>query len=611
MLKTKTPVWQERFRVPFMPFSHLAKANPARGLMISNQDNGFFQLYAWDIPAGKLEQLTHLPTGTISGQISADGKFVFYLDDQTGQERGHLTRVPFDGGQPVDLTPDFDPYVLRGMETSHTGNKLAFNPIDQNGFQLWVIDISPEGEYGIPRQILKSTAPAWENKLSHNGELVATISTQRAGETRRYSTLVFDTDSGEQVGERWDENGSIEIVAFSPVSGDMRLLLTNSASGFRRPLIWNPITDEQRVFDLAGLQGEVVPIDWSPDGKRVLLNQFHQAAQKLYLYEVATDTLTRLNHPKGAYGVMGGIMGGIACFANQEEIFTHWQDATTPMSIISLDANSGEKVRDLFAVENVPPGHPWESIAFTSSDGQEIQGWLSIPKGEGPFPAIIEMHGGPHAVETEAYKPVSQSWVDSGFAYLNINFRGSTSFGRDFQEKIWGNLGHWELEDMAAARAWLIGQGIAQPDAILLIGASYGGYLTLLALGKQPELWAGGIAIAAVSDWKINYKDASEALQGAFRGWFNGSPDEAPEQYAKSSPITYAEQVKAPVLIFQGRNDTRTTARQMEMYEDRLKELGKDVEVIWYEAGHLEGDLDEMIRFHEKQLDFVQHAIYG
>ena len=144
-----------------------------------------------------------------------------------------------------------------------------------------------------------------------------------------------------------------------------------------------------------------------------------------------------------------------------------------------------------------------------------------------------------------------------------------------------------------------------------MTGGSYGGYLTLLGLGKQPELWAGGIAGAAISDWQINYEDASEAMQGAFRGWFKGSPDEVPEQYARSSPITYAEQVEAPVLIFQGRNDSRTTARQMEMYETRLKELDKDIEVIWYQAGHLDGDLNEMIRFHEKELDFVRHAIYG
>ncbi len=610
-MSSKTTIWQDRFRVPFTPFSYLAKANPERGLVVSNQNNGFFQLYAWDVPSEKLVQVTDLPKGTISGQISVDGKFVLYLDDQTGHERGHLTRIPFGGGEPVDLTPGLDPYVLRGMEFSRTGDKLAFNPINQDGFQLWIIDISLEGEYSSPRQIFKSQAPAWEAKLSHKGELVAMISTQRAAETRRYSTIVFDTTNGKQVGECWDDNGSVELVTFSPVPGDIRLLLTTSASGFRRPLIWHPVRDEQTHFELPSLLGEVVPVDWSPDGKRVLLNQFNQAVQTLYNYDVETHTLTKLNHPKGAYGVMGGVMGGVAYFATNDEIFTHWQDAVTPMSIISLDAKSGKKVRNLFTNRNVPTSHPWQSITYNSSDGQEIQAWLSIPEGEGPFPTIINMHGGPHAVETEAFKPLAQSWVDHGFAFLNINFRGSTTFGRDFQEKIWGNLGHWELEDMAAARDWLVKQGIARPDAILLEGGSYGRYLTLLGLGKQPKLWAGGIATAAISDWKANYEDASEAMQGAFRGWFRGSPDDIPEQYAKSSPITYAEQVAVPVLIFQGKNDSRTTARQMERYEARLKELGKDIEVVWFEAGHLEGDLKEMIRFHEKELAFAKRVTCG
>ncbi|MCP5097512.1 MAG: S9 family peptidase, partial [Chloroflexi bacterium] len=540
---TKTNLWQDRFRMPFTPFSYLAKANPNRGLVISNRDDGSFQLYAWDIPAGAIKQLTNLPKGTIGGQISADGQFVYYLDDQTGHEQGHIVRIPFSGGESVDLTPDAAPYVLRGMETSHTGNIFAFNPINQDGFQLWVIDMSAAGEMGTPRQLYQSKAPAWGAKLSHNGELVSMISTERAAETRRYSTLVFDTSSGEKVGELWDERGSIEVVAFSPVPDDMRLLVTTSASGFCRPLIWNPIDNTQTQFEVQDLNGDVVPIDWSPDGKRVLLNQFSHAAQTLYLYDTEQHRLTKLNHPKGAYGVMGGVMGGVACFASEDEIFTHWQDATHPMSIISLDAYSGEKMRELVTVENVPPSHPWESITYTSSDGQEIQGWLSEPAGVGPFPTIINMHGGPHAVETEAFKPLAQSWVDHGFAYLNINFRGSTTFGRDFQEKIWGNIGHWELEDMVAAREWLIDQGIALPDAIMLTGGSYGGYLTLLGLAKRPELWAGGIASAAISDWTVNYEDASEAMKGAFRGWFKGSPDDIPEQYAISSPMTYAEQI--------------------------------------------------------------------
>lgn len=138
-----------------------------------------------------------------------------------------------------------------------------------------------------------------------------------------------------------------------------------------------------------------------------------------------------------------------------------------------------------------------------------------------------------------------------------------------------------------AARQFLVSQGIARPDAILLTGASYGGYLTLLGLGRRPELWSGGMALVAIADWVALYADEAESLRGYQRAFFGGTPEETPEQHRISSPITYAEHVQSPIIVIQGRNDTRTPARQLELYENRLRELGKDIVVHWFDAGHL------------------------
>jgi dipeptidyl aminopeptidase/acylaminoacyl peptidase len=94
-------------------------------------------------------------------------------------------------------------------------------------------------------------------------------------------------------------------------------------------------------------------------------------------------------------------------------------------------------------------------------------------------------------------------WVDHGYAYFSLNFRGSTTFGTAYREQIWGDVGHWEVEDLVAARQWLVDNGVTHPDQVLLTGGSYGGYLTLFALGVRPELWAGGIAEVATADWRI------------------------------------------------------------------------------------------------------------
>jgi dipeptidyl aminopeptidase/acylaminoacyl peptidase len=238
-----------------------------------------------------------------------------------------------------------------------------------------------------------------------------------------------------------------------------------------------------------------------------------------------------------------------------------------------------------------------------------IQGWLGVPEGKGPFPVILHTHGGPVVVATELFLPSSQCWMDHGFAFLTINYRGSITFGREFQEKIWGNPGHWEVEDMAAAREWLVREGIARPDAILLTGGSYGGYNTLMALGKQPDLWAGGMALVAISDWAMLYEDSADTLKGYLVALFGGTPQEKPEQYRLSSPITYAQQVSAPVLIIQGRNDTRTPSRPVEVYERELKELGKPIEVQWYDAGHLGAGVERDIQDYEIMLRFAYRVL--
>jgi dipeptidyl aminopeptidase/acylaminoacyl peptidase len=603
--------WKQRFRAPKIFWTHLATANPTRGLAISNRESSAFQLYAWDVPGGELRQLTDEPGGILQGLISPDGRHVYYLQDRQGNELGHIVRLPFEGGESGDVTPGLTPYTLRGFRISRVGNLLAFNPVSADGFQLYVINLEPNGEFDDPRLIYRTKQETWKSIPSYAGEIVAMQSTERAGGMRRYSVLAFDTASSEQIGEVWDgPESSVEPVVFFGGGGGLRRRGPTPPTGFKRPLIWNLRTGERTNLPLAELEGEVVPLDWSLDGRRILLSQFNQAIQQLYLYDPAGDTLIRLNHPDGAFGVYDNLFGWAAYFGAEGEIFGHWQDAAHPFQLIALDGETGVKTRVALSAGEVPPGHAWQSITFTSSDGQEIQGWLGLPDGQGPFPAILDVHGGPHMVVTELFDPIGQAWLDHGFVYLTINFRGSTTFGREFQEKIWGNVGHWELEDMVAARNWLIERGIARPDAILLHGESYGGFLTLFGLGKRPDLWAAGLVVAPCTDWTEAYKDASDALKGAFRAWFGGAPGEKPEQYAASSPITYVENVRAPAFIVQGRHDTRTPAREVELYEARMKSLGKDVEVYWYDAGHGVADMELFIQFQEQMMCFA-HRVLG
>jgi dipeptidyl aminopeptidase/acylaminoacyl peptidase len=234
-----------------------------------------------------------------------------------------------------------------------------------------------------------------------------------------------------------------------------------------------------------------------------------------------------------------------------------------------------------------------------------IQAWLATPDGHGPFPTIVHIHGGPEMVMTDSYSPESQMWLDHGFAFITVNYRGSTTFGRDFLEKIWFNPGTWELEDLVAARDYVVREGIADPEKVFLSGWSYGGYLTLYGLGVRPDLWAGGMAGVAVADWVSQYEDESEAMRAGDRAFFGGPPEEKMEAYVKASPITYVDRLQAPVLIIQGNNDTRCPARQIELYKAKAKEFGKWVEVHWFDAGHARLDTERLIQHHELMLQFA------
>jgi dipeptidyl aminopeptidase/acylaminoacyl peptidase len=210
---------------------------------------------------------------------------------------------------------------------------------------------------------------------------------------------------------------------------------------------------------------------------------------------------------------------------------------------------------------------------------------------------------------TEGFSAEAQAWLDHGFAFMSVNYHGSTTFGRDFQQSIQGALGTVEVDDMAAARAWAVGEGVARPDQVLVSGLSYGGYLTLQAMGRRPELWAGGIATVAIADWALMYEDQAPTLRGSQVAFFGGTPDETAYATRVASPITYADDFAAPILVIQGRNDTRCPARQMEAFVAKLTARGKDISVHWFDAGHGSLRVSEQIEHMALSLAFARRVI--
>ncbi|MDP8905186.1 MAG: prolyl oligopeptidase family serine peptidase [Chloroflexota bacterium] len=593
--------WRDRFRARTVLWTAPATADRRHALAAANR-SGVVQLYGWQVGTDRLVQLTERPAGTVEGTISADGRWVHYVDDRAGDELGHWMRLPFTGGDPLDLTPGLPRYASSDLVTTADGRRLAFTAAHDDNFVVYVVDGEAE-----PRAVYRNLHTCWLAGWTAAGDRLALLTSERTGRAR-YALVIVDAASGDRVAELWDgPESSISNVHFAPTTGDGRVALATDVGGSNRPVIWEPASGARQAIDVAG-EGEVVPWDWAPDGHSILLSRVAGAVQELYVYDAAADKARRLNHPTGTFG----FWGETGCwFTAEGNLVVQWQDSTRPSTTILLDGQSGELIRPLLEPTPVPASRRWRSVTFIVDGDQPIQAWLATPEGSAPFPAVIETHGGPEAVTMETFAPRAQAWLDHGFAFLTINYRGSTTFGRAFKEAIWGRPGELEVRDIVAARAWLVEHGIARPDEVFVTGWSYGGFLTLQSLGTAAGLWAGGMAGVAVADWVSEYEDENDMLRAYDRALFGGPPDEHYiDAYRRASPLTYAEQVDAPVLIIQGRNDTRCPARQVELYEARLRELGKPIEVIWFDAGHAAyADVERLIGFQERMLEFAQRVL--
>ncbi len=596
-----TEAWQERFRVPRTLWVQIARQRPERGLICSSR-TGTYQLHRWNVDTGAVGQLTDEPTGRWSGWLSPDGEQVVWLADDAGDEVGHYVAAPWAGGKPIDITPDLAPYNSFRAAFAHDGSRLALPIIGPDGPSIVILDWAASGPIG--KASVVDPGPGFVTSVTVEGKQQGQRVAYATTADRGLATLVrlVDVVSGEVRAEIDYGSAPVNASAFDP-AGSGRLLASTTRSGALRPLLVEG-DGKIRDFDLTDVRGDLMPVGWTPEGASVLLLNSNRATHRLYLLDLESQRVRALDHPAGAISDDGTLV------APDGSIVVTREDGTTPPEVVAISPDTGRVIRTLIPAPDAPSSRPWRSVDIPSTDGAIVQGWLANPNGTGPFPTILDVHGGPQAQETDRFFPALQAWLDHGYAVLTLNYRGSTGFGQAYEQAIWGRPGRCELDDMVAARDLLVRQGIARPDAVVPHGASYGGYLTLLALGKRPELWAAGVALIAIGDWTLLYEDG-EALRDYERALFEGTPDERPGVYAEASPITYVADLRAPVLIIQGRNDARCPVRQIDAYIDAARAVGKRLEVDWFDAGHGHGSVEQRIAWAGRAIEFVNGVLGG
>jgi dipeptidyl aminopeptidase/acylaminoacyl peptidase len=228
-------------------------------------------------------------------------------------------------------------------------------------------------------------------------------------------------------------------------------------------------------------------------------------------------------------------------------------------------------------------------VTYRSFDGTPVSAILTIPlnlKRDGSNAAILFPHGGPTGQAEDTFGRTAAALASRGYFVMQPNVRGSTGYGREFQLANVGDLGGGDLKDVLAAREFLIATGYVDPKRVGITGGSYGGYMTLMALGKAPDAFAAGVQLFGIINWFTMYETSDPLLQQYLISLL-GDPVKNKAAYEASSPMTYIRQAKAPLLSLQGENDIRVPRGQAQEIADILKARGNEVEVVFYPAeGH-------------------------
>ncbi|OAH16439.1 prolyl endopeptidase [Streptomyces jeddahensis] len=587
------PDWEKRFRAPRVSLPDWAQDAPERSLFVSNA-SGTYELYAWDRATGEQRQVTDRPNGTTDGVLSPDGEWIWWFDDTDGDEFGVWKRQPFHGGTDEPAVPGLKASYPAGLAIGRDGRTVVVGrSTDEEGSTIHVVRGA-----GGPVEVYRHPESAGVGDLSHDGTLIAIEHTEH-GDAMHSAIRVLRPD-GSVVAELDDTKGGtielgLEVLGFAPVDGDTRLLVGHQRRGRWEPMVWDVASGDETDLALE-LPGDV-SAEWYPDGSALLIAHSFEARSELWRFEPATRALVRLDTPPGS------VSGATARPDGTVEFL--WSSAAEPPVVRST---SGGVVLDPPGMRS-PASVPVEDV-WVEGPGGRIHALVQKPAGAtGPLPTVFEIHGGPTWHDSDSFAAGPAAWVDHGYAVVRVNYRGSTGYGREWTDALKHRVGLIELEDIAAVREWAVASGLADPAKLVLAGGSWGGYLTLLGLGTQPDAWAIGLAAVPVADYVTAYHDEMEALKAMDRTLLGGTPEEVPERFEASSPLTYVDAVKAPVYISAGVNDPRCPIRQIDNYVDRLAARGAVHEVYRYDAGHGSLVVDERIKQVRLELDFAERHL--
>lgn len=567
---------------------------------------GAFEVYTAPLYGDRIIQLTSAGGRSVVPKWSPDGSQLAFLRDSEGNENMQIWLVDRDGVHERRLTED-DAVMHRHHAWSPDGTRIAYTAnAGKKRFAVFVMDVATGEHTRLTEGREDDQQPRW----SPDGKWLSFWSRREAVRTNADLYLVpsgggaarkLDTrggTDGESIDARWSPGG--DRLAFTTnVRGRYEIAIAHLRDG-----------EVARLEHLGATPFDDTEATWRPDGRGLVYRHSKDA-------EVSLRRIFTISRADEAVADLPGVHHSPRLASDSETVIATFTEARRPADVIvrppratvlrritsSLPASIDPEVL-------VEPVH----VRYPGADGLAIGALLYVPHVEAidasaTPPAVMYVHGGPTAQHFRQWDPIPQILANHGYVVLAPNIRGSTGYGREFQE---GNRHDWggkDLEDVVRGAEWLEREGIADGKRIGIRGGSYGGYMTLMCLAMAPDRFAAGVSTVGVVNWATMYTTTRGDLQQYLIREF-GDFDKDASRYRDRSPLTHASKIRSPLLVLQGANDPRVPVAEAEQMVAALKKNGVVHEYHAYpDEGHAFAKRHNRIDAQQRALEWFERHL--
>ncbi len=593
---------EKLIRIPGLyPWTRLALSPDGQTAAIVWDKSGQWQIYLVSVAGrGKPKPITPSAESQMSPAFSPDGQSLAFGQDYAGDENHDILIYDLASGQTRNLTPHTpDETINPYFSWSPDRKRIAFVSNREGKFATYILRADARHPLRTVKRVTQHEYSDMQADWSPDGRHIAVTALAHGQETW---VFIVPLKGGETkiVG---GPSGPIDAyqVAWSP--DGKRLAFASNSTGLSSIFTYNVDTGEL-VQETQG-PCEAAQPSWSPDGKRLAFTWNDDGNVRIGIKELTTGAVRYVQIAPGVHHWPRFTPDGkslICIYDGPRHPSDLWR--------IALSTNRARQLTRSLPKEFTGQEFVAPKLVRWQNEGLTISGLLYKPSRQrGPLPAILYVHGGPTAQSQNNWMAPIQHLVSEGYVVLAPNYRGSTGYGRAFQEANRFDLGGGDMRDVLAGAEFLVREGYADPKRIAITGASYGGYLTMTALTKHPHVFAAGSAIVPFLNWFTEYENERADLKYWDRQNF-GDPVENADRYREYSPITYMQNIRAPVQMIAGAHDPRCPASETEQAAKSLKELGVPHEVIIYpDEGHGFRKVHNRVDAFRKRAEFLNRHL--